>query len=37
MRIPSGKTDQKIFFVALDTTLTTRVTGLSTWTVYRSP
>lgn len=37
MRIPSGKTDQLIFFVALDSTdLNTRKTGLSSFTVYRS-
>lgn len=37
MRIPSGKTDQKIFFVAVDATdLVTRETGLSAFTVYRS-
>ena len=37
MRIPSGKTDQKIFFVAVDATdLVTRKTGLSGFTVYRS-
>lgn len=37
MRIPSGKTDQKIFFVAVDATdLVTRETGLSGFTVYRS-
>src|SRR3990167_2228514 len=37
MRIPSGKTDQKIFFVAVDSTdLKTRETGLTTFTVYRS-
>ena len=36
MRIPSGTVDCKVFFVALDTGLTTRVTGLTTFTVYRS-
>ncbi|MGX9145933.1 hypothetical protein [Mesorhizobium sp. 128a] len=37
MRIPSGKTDQLIFFVALDSTdRVTRKTGLSSFTVYRS-
>ena len=37
MRIPSGKTDQLIFFVAVDSTdLKTRKTGLSGFTVYRS-
>lgn len=37
MRIPSGKTDQYIFFVAVDATdLKTRETGLSGFTVYRS-
>lgn len=37
MRIPSGKVDQLIFFVALDATdLKTRKTGLTTFTVYRS-
>lgn len=37
MRIPSGKTDQLIYFVAVDSTdLVTRKTGLATWTVYRS-
>ncbi len=37
MRIPSGKTDQLIFFVALDATdRVTRKTGLSSFTVYRS-
>ena len=37
MRIPSGKTDQLIFFVAVDSTdLKTRETGLTTFTVYRS-
>lgn len=37
MRIPSGVTDQYIYFVAVDATdFTTRETGLSSWTVYRS-
>lgn len=37
MRIPSGKTDQNIYFVAVDSTdLKTRETGLSSFTVYRS-
>lgn len=37
MRIPSGKTDQKIFFYAADATdLVTAETGLSSFTVYRS-
>lgn len=37
MRVPSGKTDQYIYFVAVDATdLKTRETGLATWTVYRS-
>jgi hypothetical protein len=37
MRIPTGSTDRKIYFVAVDATdLKTRETGLSTWTVYRS-
>lgn len=37
MRIPSGKTDQVIYFVAVDATdLKTRETGLSSFTVYRS-
>lgn len=37
MRIPSGVTDQYIYFVALDATdLKTRETGLSSFTVYRS-
>ncbi len=37
MRIPSGVTDQYVYFVAVDATdLTTRETGLSSWTVYRS-
>ncbi|TGV26010.1 hypothetical protein [Mesorhizobium sp. M4B.F.Ca.ET.143.01.1.1] len=37
MRIPSGKTDQAIYFVAVDSTdLKTRKTGLSSFTVYRS-
>lgn len=37
MRIPSGKIDQLIYFVAFDINdLTTRKTGLTTFTVYRS-
>jgi hypothetical protein len=37
MRIPSGVTDQYIYFVAVDATdFTTRETGLSGFTVYRS-
>lgn len=37
MRIPSGTTDQVVYFVALDSTdLKTRETGLSSFTVYRS-
>lgn len=37
MRIPSGKIDQVIFFVAYDSAdHTTRKTGLSSFTVYRS-
>jgi hypothetical protein len=37
MKIPSGKTDQSIAFVAVDVTdLKTRETGLSGFTVYRS-
>lgn len=37
MRIPSGVTDQVIYFVAVDSTdFTTRETGLSSFTVYRS-
>ncbi|MCA0032757.1 hypothetical protein [Mesorhizobium sp. B263B2A] len=37
MRIPSGKVDQSIDFVALDSTdRVTRKTGLSAFTVYRS-
>jgi hypothetical protein len=37
MRIPSGKLDQLIYFVAVDSTdLKTRETGLTTFTVYRS-
>lgn len=37
MRIPSGKTDQLIYFVAVDSTdLKTRETGLTGFTVYRS-
>lgn len=36
MRIPSGKTDQNIYFVAVDSTdLKTRETGLTSFTVYR--
>lgn len=36
MRIPSGTTDQVIYFVAVDATdFTTRETGLSSFTVYR--
>lgn len=36
MRIPSGVTDQVIYFVAVDSTdLKTRETGLTTFTVYR--
>ena len=36
MRIPSGVTDQVIYFVAVDSTdLKTRETGLSSFTVYR--
>lgn len=36
MRIPSGVTDQYIYFVAVDETdLATRETGLSSFTVYR--
>lgn len=36
MRIPSGSTDQVLHFVAVDgTDLTTRETGLSSFTVYR--
>lgn len=37
MRIPSGVTDQVIYFVAVDATdLKTRETGLASFTVYRS-
>lgn len=37
MRIPSGVTDQVIFFVAVDATdFVSRETGLSSFTVYRS-
>lgn len=37
MRIPSGVTDQYVYFVAVDATdFTTRETGLSSFTVYRS-
>ncbi|MER8464176.1 hypothetical protein [Mesorhizobium sp. M1396] len=37
MRIPSGKIDQNIYFVAVDATdLKTRKTALTTFTVYRS-
>jgi len=37
MRIPSGVTDQYVYFVAVDATdLTTRETGLTGFTVYRS-
>lgn len=37
MRIPSGVTDQYIYFVAVDSTdYATRETGLSSFTVYRS-
>ncbi|TIN12196.1 MAG: hypothetical protein E5Y51_28525, partial [Mesorhizobium sp.] len=37
MRIPSGKTDQAIYFVAVDSAdLKTRKTGLTSFTVYRS-
>lgn len=37
MRIPSGSTDRKLYFVAVDSTdLKTRETGLSSFTVYRS-
>ncbi len=37
MRIPSGVTDQGVYFVAVDSTdFTTRETGLSSFTVYRS-
>ncbi|RWI60256.1 MAG: hypothetical protein EOQ93_03065 [Mesorhizobium sp.] len=37
MRIPSGKIDQNIYFVAVDSVdLKTRKTGLTSFTVYRS-
>jgi len=36
MRIPSGVTDQFIYFVALDPVTGDRETGLTTFTVYRS-
>ena len=37
MKIPSGSTDRKIYFVGLDATdLVTRETGLSSFTVVRS-
>ena len=37
IRIPSGVTDQYVYFVAVDSTdLKTRETGLTTFTVYRS-
>jgi len=37
MRFPSGVTDQYLYFVAVDSTdFTTRETGLSSFTVYRS-
>ncbi|MDX8438351.1 hypothetical protein [Mesorhizobium australafricanum] len=37
MRIPSGKIDQSIYFVAVDASdLKTRKTGLTSFTVYRS-
>lgn len=37
MRIPSGKVDQVIYFVALSSAdLATRLTGLTSFTVYRS-
>lgn len=37
MKIPSGTVDQPIYFVAVDATdFTTRETGLSSFTVYRS-
>lgn len=37
MRIPSGKVDQVIYFVAVDANdLVTRKTGLTSFTVYRS-
>lgn len=37
MRIPSGKTNVYLYFVAVDSTdLKTRETGITGWTVYRS-
>lgn len=37
MRIPSGTTDQVVYFVAVDATdFTTRETGLTTFTAYRA-
>lgn len=36
MRIPSGKTDQVIYFVARSAATRSRLTGLSSFTVYRS-
>jgi hypothetical protein len=37
MRIPSGKTDQRLYFIAVDATdFVTRETGLSSFTVVRS-
>ena len=37
MRMPSGVTDQYVYFVAVDSTdLVTRKTGLASFTVYRS-
>lgn len=36
MRIPSGKTDQVIYFIARDSNTRGRKTGLSSFTVYRS-
>lgn len=37
MRIPTGKIDQNVYFIAVDATdLKTRKTGQTTWTVYRS-
>jgi hypothetical protein len=37
MRIPSGTTDQYLYFVAVDSTdFTTRETGLTSFTVYRA-
>ena len=37
MRIPSGVTDQYVYFIAVDSgDFTTRETGLSSFTVYRS-